>query len=153
MGRKGHSWLAWVTGLMLLAGCGEDGGVEPDPAVTRFVGTWDATGYEIWPDLNPDAVIDVLVEFGPFYITVEPSGQYTAVLEASPAPQIQIGQLTVIGGTIRLDPTTPPDEPTATASYAFDGEDYVELDGPTQVDFNDDGTRDPGGSHIEIQRR
>ena len=95
----------------------------------------------------------MLDAFGPFYITVEPSGQYTAVLEAQPVPQVQIGQLTVIGATIRLDVTTPPGEPTVTGSYVFNSANYLVLDGPIEIDINDDGTDDPGGSHIELQRR
>jgi hypothetical protein len=152
MWRRWRDRLAFGAALLLATGCGASGGVEPDPAVAPFVGTWDATVYEIWPESNPAGVIDVLDAFGPFRITVEPSGQYTAALEATP-PQVQIGKLTVIGTTIRLDVTTPPGEPSATASYSFTAEDYVVLDGSIEVDFNNDGARDPGGAHIELQRR
>ncbi|HUF76556.1 MAG TPA: hypothetical protein VMM35_09775 [Longimicrobiales bacterium] len=140
-----------MTALVLVVACGENG-VEVDPAVAPFVGTWDATVYEIWPESDPSFVVYVLEEFGRFYITIEPSGQYTATLE-HPQAQPQVGQLTVIGSTIRLDPTTPPDEPTATATFSFTSEDYLVLDGSVEIDFNDDGTRDPAGSHIELQRR
>jgi hypothetical protein len=138
--------------LLAAAACGGDDGVEPDPALAAFVGTWDGVVYEIWPEANPSFVVDVLTEFGPFYITVEPSGQYTAVIEYPGAPP-EIGQLSVIGSTIRLDPTTPASAPSATAAYVFTSEGSLTLDGATQIDFNDDGVRDPAGAHIELERR
>ena len=152
MRRKGPLELGVLVSLLLLAACGGGTEVEVDPAVAPFVGTWDATVYEVWPASDPLGVIDVLTAFGAFHISVEASGQYTAVLESTP-PQIQIGQLTVIGTTIRLDVTTPPGQPSATASYSFPSPDRVDLDGEIEIDFNNDGTRDPGGSHIELQRR
>jgi len=153
MGRRmARDWLLLAT-CVLVAACGGSGGVEPDPAVAPFVGTWDATVYEIWPESDPDNVIDVLTGLGPFHISVEPSGQYTAVLEAGLGAQVQIGQLSVIGSTIRQDVTTPPGEPPATATFQFTAADYLILDGSIQVDFNDDDTRDPGGQHLELQRR
>ena len=152
MRRKAPHWLGVLAGLLALGACGEGTAVEVDPAVAPFVGAWDATAYQIWPESDPEGIIDVLVTFGAFHISVEPSGQYTAVLEATP-PQIQIGQLTVIGTTIRLDVTTPTNQPSATAIYSFPSPDQIILDGEIEVDFNNDGTRDPGGSHIELQRR
>ena len=153
MGRRmARDWLLLAT-CVLVAACGGSGGVEPDPAVAPFVGTWDATVYEIWPESDPDNVIDVLTGLGPFHISVEPSGQYTAVLEAGLGAQVQIGQLSVIGGTIRLDVTTPPGEPASTAAYQFTAADYLILDGDIEVDFNGDDTRDPGSQHLELQRR
>jgi hypothetical protein len=140
--------------VCLLAACGGSADVvEPDPAINAFVGTWDATVYTIWPDANPSFTVDVLDEIGAFYITVEPSGQYTAVLEAGIGAQVQIGQLTVIGSTLRLDVTTPANEPSITGNFAFTASDYLVLDGPIQIDFNNDGTDDPGQSHIELQKR
>lgn len=152
MRRNRRYWSLTALGLLTLAGCGEDP-AGADPAIAPFVGTWDATVYQIWPDLNPSFVVDVLSAFGPFYISIEPSGQYTAVLEAQPVPQVQIGQLSVLGSTIRLDVTTPPGEPSNTGNYSFTSPSQLVLDGPVSIDFNDDGTDDPGGSHIELRRR
>jgi hypothetical protein len=149
--RRERGWIGLATALALGA-CGGDDGVDVDPAIAPFVGTWDAVVYEIWPQSNPQFVIDVLTAFGPFYIIVEPSGQYQAVLEALP-PQIQFGVLSVVGATIRLDVTSPPNEPPATGSYAFMSDDYLLLDGEAEIDFNNDGVRDPTGTHIELQRR
>lgn len=140
-----------ATALLLLAACGGDNGVEVDPTVAAFVGAWNATVYEIWPESNPANVIDVLTAFGPFTITVEPSGNYQAQLETVP-PEVQFGRLTVVGGTIRLDVTSPPNQPPATGTYVFVTQDELVLDGEAEIDFNNDGTRDPAGTHIELQR-
>jgi len=151
--RTRRSWLlAVLAGLS--AGCGSST-IEPDPAVAPFVGTWDATAFTVTSDTDPSIVIDVLVEIGPFYISVEPSGQYTATLESAFQPIIEIGQLTVIGGTtLRLDPSIPADAPTATSLFVFTADDYVVLDGPTEFDFNGDFVADePAQAHIELQRR
>lgn len=151
MRRIGREGLALVIAILMLGACGGDNGVEVDPAVAPFVGTWDATVYDIWAESDPLNVIDVLTAFGPFTITVEPSGNYQAILASVP-PQVQFGRLTVVGTTIRLDVTSPPNQPAATGSYSFTSPDYLMLDGETDIDFNNDGTRDPAGSHIELQR-
>ena len=71
----GLSWL--VVGI---AACGSDP-VAVDPAVAPFVGTWDAVVLTVIADAPPNIVADVLATGGSFWISVEPSGQYTATLE------------------------------------------------------------------------
>ncbi len=137
--------------LVLVAACGGDDGVQPDPAVAPFVGTWDATVFTVMADAPPQTTADVL-SLGDFYITVEPSGQYTATL-AIVGVSPEIGQLTVVGSTIVLDPTVPATAPTATSNYVFTADDYLVLDGPTEFDFNFDGTDEAAHAHIELQRR
>jgi hypothetical protein len=151
MRRIGRKRLGLAIGFVALGGCGGGNGVEVDPAVAAFVGTWDATVYEIWPESDPLNVIDVLTTFGSFNITIEPSGNYQATLAGTP-PQVQFGRLTVVGATIRLDVTSPANQPASTGSYSFTSADYLVLDGEAQIDFNNDGTRDPAGTHIELQR-
>jgi len=154
MGRA--RWVGWL-GIVALAGCSGGSTIEPDPLVNRFVGTWDATEYTLTPDGNASLFIDVLLEFGPFHISIEPSGQYTAAIEATGVCP-ELGQLTVIGSTIRLDPATsactssPCVEP-ATANFSFIGEDHLTLDGPTDVDINGDEICEPFLSHIVLARR
>jgi hypothetical protein len=142
-----------ATALLALsfgAGCGGSS-LEADPAIAPFVGTWDAVVFLVTSEANPSTVVDVLA-IAPFFIHIEPSGQYTATLQYTGVTP-EVGQLTVIGSTIRLDPAIPADAPTVTASYVFVREDYLVLDGPTQFDFNLDGTSEPARAHIELQRR
>jgi hypothetical protein len=152
MGRNGHGRTTFWVALLLAAACGENG-VEADPAVAPFVGTWDAEAFTITSDADPSTVVDLLA-FGGFYIVIEPSGQYTATLQLAAGAGAEIGQLTVIGSTVRLDPSHPPTAPTATSNYAFTSSDYLVLDGPTVYDFNFDlVVEEPGQAHIELRRR
>jgi hypothetical protein len=137
--------------LVVAVACSGSDAVQPDPTVAQFVGTWDGTVFTVTSDGDPATVVDVL-SLGAFHIIVEPSGQYTATLAIlGVAPEI--GQLTVVGSTIVLDPTTPATAPSATSTYAFTADDYLVLDGPTEFDFNFDGTDEPAQAHIELQRR
>jgi len=149
-GRMARDWPLLAT-CVLVAACGGSGGVEPDPAVAPFVGTWDATVFTVMADAPPQTTADVL-SLGDFYISVEPSGQYTATL-AIVGVSPEVGQLTVVGSTIVLDPSVPATAPTATSSYVFTADDYLVLDGPTEFDFNFDGTDEAAHAHIELQRR
>jgi hypothetical protein len=140
-----------MTGL--LAACGGDDGVTPDARVTPFVGTWEADSLTITNDANPTQVANVLT-FGSFFITVEPSGQYTASLTIGAQANPEIGQLSVLdGSTLTLTPTTPAGRPAATSAYVFASADYLILDGPTEFDFNGDEEPEPSQAHIELRRQ
>jgi len=152
MRRRSRNWLM-IAVVLFGTACGDDGGVDADPSVAPFVGIWDAEVFDITSDADPSVVVDLL-EFGAFYINIEPSGQYTATLELAVGSGVEIGQLTVVGSTVRLDPSQPPSAPTVTSNYAFAASDYLILDGPTRYDFNFDQVADePGTAHIELQRR
>ncbi len=138
---------------LFLAGCGaSDGptGVEPDPAVTPFVGDWEATDFTVTSDQNAEVFFRV-TDDGAFTINVQPSGLYTAILEFPqlPAPVVEIGQLSVAGSSVTLRPQG---GPAATSSFAFEGADHLTLEGPTEFDFNDDGTPDPATARIVLER-
>jgi hypothetical protein len=137
----------------VLGGCGGDNGPEVDPAVAPFVGTWDADSLAVTNDADTTVVANVL-DFGSFFITVEPSGQYTATLTVNGSANPQIGQLTVNNAnTLTLTPSFPSGEPPATSSYVFLSGDYVVLEGPTDFDFNLDGTPEPAQAYFGLQRR
>jgi hypothetical protein len=142
----------WVAALATgVLGCGSGGtGVAPDPAVAPFVGDWAAAEFRVTSTENPAASFDV-TDGGSFTINIQPSGQYTAILSfpEMPTPVVELGQLAVIGASIRLSPLggTP-----ATSSYRFEGPDRMILQGPTQFDFNNDGTPDPAEALITLER-
>jgi len=153
----GRGLVVFSLAVLGFAGCSGGSTIEPDPLVERFVGTWDATEYTLTPDGNPSFFIDVLSEFGPFHISIEPSGQYTAAIEATGVCP-ELGQLTVIGSTVRLDPatsacTTSPCVEPATANFSFVGADRLTLQGPTDIDINGDEICEPFFSRIELSRR
>jgi hypothetical protein len=134
---------------VVLAGCGTSTDVEVDPAVEPYVGMWDAVVFTITGDAPPNTVVDVLT-LGAFWISVEPSGTYTATLEFPGIPP-EVGKLTVESSTqLTLRPNG---EPPAPSTYLFATPDSLILDGATEFDFNLDGTNEPGQAHIEIVRR
>lgn len=147
------TWRSWLVAAVVaaLAGCGSDDGVSPDPELERFVGTWDATVFTVTADDPPNTEVDIL-DSGSFNVTIEPSGTYTARLEVFGFAQPEIGQLSVSGSTLTLTPTQPPGDPTP-STFEFRSEDYLVLDGPTEFDFNLDGTAEPAQAHIELERR
>jgi hypothetical protein len=148
------AWAAWAL-LSVVAACGGEDPVEVDPAVAPFVGTWDADSLTLTNAADTMTVANVLDTLfnGSFFITVEPSGQYTANLTVLSLSSPEIGQLAVIdGSTLTLTPTVPPG-PVATAEYLFAAEDSVILDGTTEFDFNLDGTPELALAHFELKRR
>jgi hypothetical protein len=145
MRQRTSAWvaLAWIG--VGAAACGEDP-IAVDPAVARFVGTWDAVAFTV----TGDTIVANLLDLGDFWISVEPSGQYTATLEWL-GGFAELGTLTVQGpSALTLDPTTGPPAPS---TYVFETPDSLVLDGATEFDFNLDGTDEPAQAHIELLRR
>jgi hypothetical protein len=145
--------MAFVAAAGVLVACGGDDPVQPDPAVAPFVGTWDADSLTI-TNTDPDTTIVAnILEFGSFFITVEESGQYTATLTFAGSAIPEIGQLSVSGSTLTMTPSYPAGRSPATSTYSFSSDDYLIMDGPTEFDFNLDGTPEDAEAHFELQRR
>lgn len=145
----------WLLCVAMAAACGDGDPadpVAPDPSVEPFVGDWEAEEFRVASAAAPQSEFELIAEGGSFTINVQPSGQYTAILELPdlPTPQVEIGQLSVIGESVRLDPQ---DAAAATSSFEFDGPDRVILDGPTEFDFNRDGTVEEATAHIVLERQ
>jgi hypothetical protein len=143
-------WIGAVWVTLVVVACGEDKSpFDVDPAVERFVGTWDAVEFTVTGDAPPNTVVDVLT-LGDFWIAVEPSGRYQAVIEFG-GGITEFGQLSVQSESVLiLDSDT---DPPAPSNYSFATADSLILDGATDFDFNLDGTTEPGQAHIEIVRR
>jgi hypothetical protein len=140
-----------LAAAVLLVGCGGSDPTdvtEPDPDVAPFVGTWEAVVFEVTNLADQDQVLDV-VAIGSFSLNVQPSGFYTATLVVEESLNVENGQLTVIGNSIRLGPT---DGQATTAEYAFLGPNRVELNGPTEFDFNFDGEPETARARIILER-
>lgn len=139
--------------VALAAACGGDQGPDVDPKVEPFVGTWDADSLVIRSIADTTKFVNIL-DFGSFFITVEPSGQYTATIIVYGNASPEIGQLGVLNSTtLTLTPTFPTGRPVATASYEFDGPDHLILDGATEFDINNDGIDESGEAHFELTRQ
>lgn len=128
--------------------CGSDA-TGPDPALEPFVGMWDGVVFTVIADAPPNTEADLL-SLGNFWMSVEPSGQYTATLEWL-GGFAEIGQLSIQGpSSLTLDPNMGPPAPS---TYLFATADSLILDGATEFDFNLDGTDEPAQAHIELVRR
>jgi len=152
MVRSGLRTASAIVAAALVAACGDDTSVNVDPTVAPFVGTWVADSMTVTSDADPPQVANVL-DFGSFFVVVEPSGQYTATLEVLGQSSPESGRLTVTGSTITLTPTFPPGRSPAVADYEFVADDFLILDGSTEFDFNGDGTPESAQAHIELQRQ
>ena len=141
-----------LAAAVLLVGCGGSDPTdvtEPDPDVAPFVGNWEAVAFEVTNLADQDQVFDV-VAAGSFTLNVQPSGFYTAVLHISGGQPIpENGELTVIGQSVRLSPTG---GTGVTAEYLFQGPNRVELNGPTEFDFNFDGEPEAATARIILER-
>jgi hypothetical protein len=139
--------LAWL--VVGVAACGSSS-VDVDPAVAEFVGTWDAVALTVTADAPPNIVADILASGGEFWISVEPSGQYTATLQYFGAHP-ELGDLTVQNiSTLTLHPAGGTPAPSA---YVFATPDSLILDGATEFDFNLDFVPEPAQAHFELVRR
>lgn len=134
---------------LLAAGCGEPTEVDIDPLLEAFVGMWDAEVILVTSDADTTQVAD-LMENGSFAINVQPSGSYTATLTFGGIPLTEFGTLSVTPTVVTLRT----DQGQVAASvYSFQSADYVTVDGPTEFDFNLDGTLDPAQIYMEWRRR
>lgn len=135
--------------VVAIGACGSDG-VAVDAAVAPFVGTWDAVVLTVSAEPPSSVVVDVLATGGSFWISVEPSGQYTATLEFA-GPHVELGDLTVQSSSqFTLNPQGGSPAPSA---YVFAKPDSLVLDGATEFDFNLDFVSEPGQAHFELVRR
>lgn len=149
-------WLPRLLCLLVasaaVSACGDDDPLGPDPALAELVGDWEARALEITNEANPSEVADLIEAGATFTLNVQPSGQYTATLVFFGQPLTEIGQVTVDGSRITLDPSTPADQPSTTGTYQVQG-DLFTLDGDTEFDFNGDGTAEAARAHFELLRQ
>lgn len=144
-----------LTLLLILGACGSSSPSDvavPDPAVEPFVGDWDATEFVVTSVADDSVTFDLIAATGVFSLNVQPSGAYTATLfipDEMAQAAVENGTLTVIGDAVRLSPNQ---GAGATSAYEFTGPDLLILDGPTEFDFNFDGTFDPATLHVALER-
>lgn len=144
-----------LTLLLVLGACGGSSPSDvatPDPAVEPFVGDWDANEFVVTSIANDSIDFDLIDATGVFTLNVQPSGAYTATLfipDEMEQAAVEIGTMSVIGEAVRLNPNQ---GDGATSAYEFNGPDLLILDGPTEFDFNFDGTFEPATLHVVLER-
>jgi len=157
MPRFFRDWLGMATLAVMLVACGGTDEVPPfevDEAIQPFVGTWDAEVFTVTSEATPTRVFDLFdpIVTGSFDLKVEPSGFYTAILVFGGIPLVEMGQLSVNDGFVTLRPNAP-GASAATSAFTFFEASYLQLLGPTEFDYNLDGTLEAAEALIEIRRR
>lgn len=145
----------FLTLLLFLGACGDSSPSDvatPDAAVEPFVGDWDAAEFVVTSIADASTTFDLIAATGVFSLNVQPSGAYTATLfipDEMTQAAVENGTLSVIGDAVRLNPNQ---GAGATSAYEFNGPDLLILDGPTEFDFNFDGTSDPATLRVVLER-
>lgn len=121
-------------------GCGSDP-TEPEFNPDFMVGDWLAESLVLTSVANLEVSADLTALGAVFTLSVQPSGRYTAILEAPGGSSSEFGRLTVDGAFVVLMPESPPG-PESRALWERVG-DSVILVGDSDFDFNFDGTTEP----------
>jgi len=115
------------------------------------VGFWEATRMVITNVANPTVAPDLIELGAKFTFDVEPSGQYTAILVFAGQSSTEIGMLTLNGNVLTMQRQHPSPQ-VSTSRITLEG-DRLTMDGPTEFDFNLDGTPEAATAHIELVRK
>ena len=134
---------------MLSVAC-SDSGTDAGKELAPLLGTWRAQALAISNKANPSQSFDMIQEGGEFTLSILASGQYIATLRVFEQPAVEMGRITVSGSSFTITPTSH-DGPSTSGTWRFQG-DVLVLDGDTEFDFNQDGTRQPASAHFELYR-
>jgi hypothetical protein len=134
-----------------LAGCGSES-VGNDPSVAFLVAEWDAVRMVVVNLANPTIAPDLIANGATFYLDVQPSGRYTAILTVAGQPATEFGRVEVVGNQVLFHREQPGPSRTDAADYRVSG-DTLFLTGPTDFDFNLDGQTEAARLETELLRR
>ena len=142
--------LAALWAILTGGGSGEKP-IEPstNPLLEPFVGTCDATALTVQSVADTSTVVDLL-ENGVSYTTIYESGNYQSTISFGGAPFTEFGSP---AGTETVLTLRPNNGDPVTRSYELVTTAVVQLEGPTDWDFNLDDVNDPASLHMETQRR
>jgi hypothetical protein len=101
---------------------------------------------------NPSIVVDLIRSGATFFLDIQPSGQYTAILTAFGQPSTEFGHIEVAGQQILFHREQPGPGRTDAADYRLVG-DTLFLTGPTDFDFNLDGQTEPAQLRTDLVKR
>jgi hypothetical protein len=142
--------LVLLLGLSGLASC-SDSGTDSSKELAPLVGTWRAQALVLSNKANPSQSVDLVEEGAVFTLSILSSGQYSATMQVfGQSLPPEVGRIRVSGSEFTLTPTSY-DGAATSGTWKFQGEILV-LDGDTEFDFNQDGTRQPATAHFELYR-
>ena len=106
----------------------------PDSDLEFLGGDWDATRFAVQSKANPEVAPDLIGGLGSqFFMNVQPSGQYTAMLVFPMTPVIETGLLEVDGNDITFHVNIPCPATTRSRYTIFAG--GITLEGDTELAF------------------
>lgn len=144
-----YSALSVLLFLTSVASC-SDTGTDGSKELAPLVGTWRARALVLTNKANPSQSVDLVQEGAVFTLSILSSGQYAATMEAFGHTAPEVGTFTVSGSRFTISPTSHSGPPTS-GTWKFEGQVLI-LDGDTEFDFNQDGSREPTSAHFELVR-
>ena len=134
--------------LILMTGCGDATGVEPDD----LAGTWTASSVIFTEIAAPNATVDIVAtESAAVSLVLRADSTYTLTITVPPeAADIESGTYEVLGTVLTLSQTGEGSPEPFT--IARDGDTMTLTDTDEEFDFNDDQTETPATLVITLTR-
>jgi hypothetical protein len=101
---------------------------------------------------NPATAPDLIALGFGFFVDVQPSGQYTAILTAFGQPATEFGRIQVRGNYLLFHREQPAPARTDSSTYRLVA-DTLFIVGDTDFDFDRDGRADPGTLSTSLVKR
>ena len=140
-----------ITCLIALTACGGDS-LEADPSIAPLVAEWRAVRMVVTNPANPSIAPDLIRNGATFYLDVQPSGLYTAILTAFGQPSTEFGRIEIAGQQVLFHRQQPGPARTDVADYRL-ARDTLFLTGSTEFDFNLDGQSEPARLQTDLVKR
>ena len=150
VGPNSRAWLLALS-TAIVAACGGDS-TGPDDSINALVGSWDAIKMVVVNKANPSVAPDLTKLGVTFYVNIQPSGQYTAILTSFGQPATEFGRVEVINDQLTLHREQPGPARSDTGTFRI-SRDTLYLAGDTEFDFNFDGLNEPARLLTDFKRR
>jgi hypothetical protein len=137
--------------VMVLSSCGGDT-VAPDTSLDAVVGSWDAIKMVVVNKANPTTAPDLIKLGVTFFVDVQPSGQYTAILTSFGVPSTEFGRIEVRDDQLTFHREQPGPARSDIGTYRVSA-DTLFLAGDTEFDFNLDGLAEPARLLTDFKKR
>ena|SRR5688572_9791096 len=142
-------WFALAT--LTIAACGDDG-TGPDDSIDALIGSWDAIKMVVVNKANPSIAPDLTKLGVTFFVDIQPSGQYTAILTSFGQPTTEFGRVEVANNQLTLHREQPGPARSDVGTYRI-SRDTLYLEGDTEFDFNFDGVAEPARLLTDFKKR
>jgi hypothetical protein len=143
-------WLS-IVAIVLVTSCGDDS-IRPDQSLDALVGSWDAIKMVVVNKANPSIAPDLISVGATFFLDVQPSGQYTAILTILGQPSTEFGRVEVEGDRFTLHREQPGPPRSDVGTYRI-SRDTLFLAADTDFDFNFDGVPEPARILTDLKKR